>query len=215
MDQGNGKIELIDVSKRFKKKLVLDKISVCFEPGKIYGIIGYNGCGTSVLFKCICGLYRVSSGKILVDGRQMGKDMDVLPSAGIIIEEPAFIRDCSGLMNLKLLWGLNHRKNHKHLEEVLTMVGLDPKDKKRVDKYSLGMKQRLGLAQALMEDPQVLILDEPMNGLDQTGVAEIRSLWLSKKEEGKTILLASHNKEDISALCDEVYRFENHGLVRA
>lgn len=206
-------IEIQNVTKKFKANLVLSDVNLTCEPGHIYGIVGYNGCGKSVLFKCICGLYRVNEGKICVDGKEIGKDIDILHNAGIIIEEPAFLKQYSGLMNLELLYGLRNKKDREYLRETLKKVGLDPEEKKAVGKYSLGMKQRLGIAQAIMEDPDILILDEPMNGLDKEGVEEIRKLLLAERDKEKTILLASHNSADIEILCDEVYYF-NHGTLQ-
>ena len=154
-----------------------------------------------------------SEGKITVNGKVIGQDTDMIPDAGIIIEQPAFINGLSGIRNLEMLYMIRQKKNRKRLEEVMRLVGLDSSMKKPVDKYSLGMKQRLAIAQAIMEDPSLLILDEPMNGLDKSGVAEMRSLFDRLRNEGKTIVFASHNREDISVLCDEVYEMENGSLT--
>lgn len=202
-------IRLEHVYKNFGSTEILKDLSLRCEKGRIYGFIGYNGSGKTVLFKCICGFYKCTKGEIYINGRLMGKDMDMLDQAGIIIEEPGFLRKWDGYHNLEFLYTIRNKKDKKYLYEVMEKVGLDPKSKKKVEKYSLGMRQRLAIAQAIMEDPDILILDEPMNGLDKEGVAEMRSLFLEMKAAGKTILLASHNREDIEALCDEVYDMEN------
>ena len=170
----------------------------------IHGIIGANGSGKTVLMKCICGFLLPDSGRVLIDGRQVGKAFDFPPSLGLIIETPGFLPSRSGISNLKLQAAIRHRAKKEDLIRAMERVGLDPGLRKPVGKYSLGMRQRLGLAQAIMEDPKLLILDEPFNGLDQKGAAEIRSLLLQLKQEGKTILLSSHNQTDIDTLCNTV-----------
>lgn len=205
-------IEAKNVSKSFKGIPVLNDINITCRSGKIYGIIGYNGSGKTVLFKCICGFLHVDSGEISVNGRVMGKEMDMLEHAGIIIEEPGYIRNLSGYRNLEYLYRITHEKDPAVIHSIMLKVGLDPQSRKKVCHYSLGMRQRLAIAQATMEDQAILILDEPMNGLDREGVAEMRKFFLEQKEMGKLILLASHNKDDIELLCDEVYEM-NHGIL--
>jgi ABC-2 type transport system ATP-binding protein len=205
-------IEVKNVSKSFKGIPVLNDINITCRNGKIYGIIGYNGSGKTVLFKCICGFLHVDSGEISVNGRVMGKEMDMLEHAGIIIEEPGYIRNLSGYRNLEYLYRITHKKDPAVIHSIMLKVGLDPQSRKKVCHYSLGMRQRLAIAQATMEDQAILILDEPMNGLDREGVAEMRKFFLEQKEMGKLILLASHNKDDIELLCDEVYEM-NHGIL--
>ena len=205
-------IEVKNVSKSFKGIPVLNDINITCRNGKIYGIIGYNGSGKTVLFKCICGFLHVDSGEISVNGRVMGKEMDMLEHAGIIIEEPGYIRNLSGYRNLEYLYRITHKKDPAVIHSIMLKVGLDPQSRKKVCHYSLGMRQRLAIAQATMEDQAILILDEPMNGLDKDGVAEMRKFFLEQKERGKLILLASHNKDDIELLCDEVYEM-NHGIL--
>ena len=197
-------ISVRDVSKNFGKERVLHHISRDFEKGKIHGIIGNNGSGKTVLMKCICGFLTPTEGEIFVQGKQVGRDMDFPPDMGIIIETPGFLPGISGTKNLELLAALNKRIALKEIAEAIRRVGLDPELKKPVGKYSLGMRQRLGIAQAIMEDPGLLILDEPLNGLDKHGVKEMRNLIRCLKDEGKTILLASHNQGDIDKLCDTV-----------
>ena len=165
-------IELRNVSKRFGKAEIIKQINADFETGKITGIVGNNGSGKTVLFKCICGFYHLDEGEIWIRGKKMKKDMDMLTEAGIIIEEPAFLRNHSGYRNLDFLYRLRNHKNKKHIYEIMNKVGLDPSSRKKVCNYSLGMRQRLAIAQAIMEDQPILILDEPMNGLDKRGVID-------------------------------------------
>lgn len=201
-------IQISHVRKRFGEDLVLKDINLTMERGKAYGIVGNNGSGKTVLMKCICGFLPVSTGRILVDGREIGKDVDFPESLGIIIETPGFLGHLSGRKNLEILADLNRKIKREDITRILCRVGLNPGLKKPVAKYSLGMRQRLGIAQALLEQPELLILDEPFNGLDEQGVAEIRKLLLEEKEKGRTLLLSSHNKEDIQVLCDQVIRMD-------
>ena len=175
-----------------------------FEKGKIHGIVGNNGSGKTVLMKCICGFLKPDSGVIYVNHKQVGKETDFPEDIGIIIETPGFLPHLSGTQNLKILASLQKKANALTIRAVLEQVGLDPDMKKPVGKYSLGMRQRLGFAQALMEDPSLLILDEPFNGLDKHGVVHIRNVIKGLREEGKTVILASHNQVDIDELCDTV-----------
>ena len=197
-------IELIDLCKTFGQDQVLKHVTRTFEAGKIHGVVGNNGSGKTVMFKCICGFLQPTSGKVFVQGKQIGKDVDFPQDLGLIIETPGFLPQLSGLRNLEILASLKKRIGLKEVASVIRRVGLDPLSTKPVGKYSLGMRQRLGIAQAIMEDPSLLILDEPMNGLDKHGVAEMRALFQSLATDGRTILLASHNIADIDALCDTV-----------
>lgn len=201
-------IKLDDVTVKFKEHLVLDKVCMEFESGKIYGIIGRNGSGKTVLLKCICGLMDTTDGTVSVNGKIVGKDVDFPENIGFIIENPGFLPHYSGFKNLKYLASIRGTITDDDIRRCIRTVGLDPDDKKSVKHYSLGMKQRLGLAQAMMENPDILILDEPMNGLDKHGVADIRELLMELKKQGKLILLVSHNPADIELLCDEVYEME-------
>ena len=202
-----------NVSKKFGDNLVLDNVCVNFEKGKIHGIIGRNGSGKTMLMKCICGFVPVTSGTITVAGKKVGKDVDVPHNMGIIIETPGFLNSYSGYNNLKFLAGINKKIGKDRIMEVMELVKLDPHNKKHVGKYSLGMRQRLGLAQALMENPDILILDEPMNGLDQSGVDEMRGVLSSLAKGGTTIIMANHNAEDIELLCDTVCEMELGKLI--
>ena len=201
-------IEVQNVVKRFRDQVVLKNVSISFEKGKIHGIVGRNGSGKTVLFKCICGLMHPEEGVILVNGKRVGRDVDMPEDIGAIIEAPGFLPNYSGYKNLRFLANIRRKIGKEEILNVLKTVGLDPESRKHVGKYSLGMRQRLGIAQAIMEDPEILILDEPMNGLDNAGVQDIRALLLKLKEQGKTILLASHNHEDIAALCDTVHEMD-------
>lgn len=209
-----NKIEICEVTKQFGEYRALDHVSVNFQRGRIHGIIGRNGSGKTVLFKCICGFLRVDQGKILVDGKQIGKDIEVPENTGIIIETPGFLPNYSAYQNLRFLADIRNKIGKEEIRETILRVGLDPENKKHVGKYSLGMRQRLGLAQAIMEDPSLLILDEPMNGLDNQGVEDMRKLLLELKAQGKTILLASHNREDIAILCDTVVELDHGRIIK-
>ena len=200
----NIAISLEQVSKRFGEDEVLKDVNRELEEGKIHGIVGNNGSGKTVLMKCICGFLHPTKGRILVRYRQVGKDMDFPSDMGIIIETPGFLPNLTGMKNLMLLASLNKKINAAAVRKTIGRVGLDPDMKKHVGKYSLGMRQRLGIAQAIMENPSLLILDEPFNGLDKHGVADMLELIKSLRSEGKTILLASHNQADIDELCDTV-----------
>ena len=197
-------IKVENVSKDFAQERVLRSVTRKFESGLIHGIVGNNGSGKTVLMKCICGFLVPTEGKITVNGQIVGKDVDFPGNMGLIIETPGFLPNVSGMKNLEILASLNKKIGLSEIAEAIRTVGLDPKLNKPVGKYSLGMRQRLGIAQAIMEDPKLLILDEPLNGLDKHGVAEMRALIKSLKAKGKTILLASHNQADIDELCDTV-----------
>lgn len=197
-------IEVCGVNKYFGEEHVLKDVSHTFEKGKIHGIVGNNGSGKAVLMKCICGFLKPDSGVIYVNHKQVGKETDFPEDIGIIIETPGFLPHLSGTQNLKILASLQKKANALTIRTVLEQVGLDPDMKKPVGKYSLGMRQRLGFAQALMEDPSLLILDEPLNGLDKHGVVHIRNVIKGLRAEGKTVILASHNQVDIDELCDTV-----------
>lgn len=205
-------IKVENVVKKFKDATVLKNISVEFEEGKIHGLIGRNGSGKTVLMKCICGLVPVTSGQITVEDKIIGKDTDIPDSIGMIIEAPGFLPNYSAFKNLKFLASIRNTISNDDIKDAIRTVGLDPDSKKKVGKFSLGMRQRLGLAQAFMENPNILILDEPMNGLDNKGVDEIRQILLDLKGQGKTIIIASHSREDIDVLCDTVHIMDNGNI---
>lgn len=205
-------IQIENVTKKFGEAVVLDEINMELQPGNIYGLVGRNGSGKTMLMKCICGFVLPTSGTIHVNGKIVGKEIDIPDDIGIIIENPGFLPNYSGFKNLQLLAMIRNKIGKAEIKEAIRRVGLDPDSKKHVGKYSLGMRQRLGLAQALMEDPSILLLDEPMNGLDNEGVEEIRKLILDLKQNGKLIIIASHTREDINLLCDEVF-YMDHGKI--
>lgn len=206
-------IEVRGLSLTIGKTAILNDVTVSLEAGKIHGLIGRNGSGKTMLMKCICGFIRPTRGVVVVDGKRVGKDVDFPKNMGIIIETPGFIPYYSGYKNLKLLAGLRNKIGKEEIIQAMERTGLDPKLKRHVKKYSLGMRQRLGLAQAIMEDPDILILDEPMNGLDKDGVEDMRRYLIDLREQGKTILIASHSSEDISVLCDAVFEMEKGVLA--
>ena len=207
-------IEINKVELTLQKNEILKSISAHFDSGKIHGLIGRNGSGKTMLMKCVCGFVKPTSGAITVDGKRIGKDCDFPENVGIIIETPGFIPYYSGYKNLKLLADLRGKISKETIRKTMEHVGLDPDLKRHVRKYSLGMRQRLGLAQAIMEDPDLLILDEPMNGLDKDGVKDMRQYLLDLKAKGKTILIASHSAEDIDVLCDTVCEMDKGKLEK-
>lgn len=198
-------IEVKNVVKKWGNNTVLGSVDLTAERSEIIGIIGHNGSGKTVLMKCICGFITPDNGEITVSGKRIGKDIDIPKNVGLIIETPGFLPNFSGFNNLWQLAKIRGKISKEDVRAVMKKVGLDPNEKKHVGKYSLGMKQRLGIAQAIMEDPDVLILDEPMNGLDKDGVRDMRELLLQLKESGKTLIVASHNSVDIDVLCDRVF----------
>lgn len=206
-------IVIKNLTKKFKEAVVLDNVNISFEKGKVHGLIGRNGSGKTMLMKSICGIVPPTSGEIVVGGKRIGKDTDIPKNVGVIIETPGFIPNYSAYSNLKFLAALNNKIGKNEIRNAIKSVGLDPDDKKRVGKFSLGMRQRLGLAQAIMEDPELLILDEPMNGLDKDGVADMREYLLALKKQGKTLLIASHSAEDIDILCDTVCEMDKGRLT--
>ena len=207
-------IQVHNVDLIIKKTHILQGVSVSFEKGRIHGLVGRNGSGKTMLMKCICGFVKPTSGEIIVSGKRIGKDCDFPDNTGIIIETPGFIPYYSGYKNLKLLADLHGKITKDNIRKTMEQVGLNPDLKRHIRKYSLGMRQRLGLAQAIMENPDLLILDEPMNGLDKDGVSDMRQYLLSLKEQGKTILIASHSAEDIDVLCDTVYEMDKGRLEK-
>ena len=199
-----------NVYKSCGKETVLEDVSLSIPPGEIAGVVGNNGSGKTVLMKCICGFLRPDKGSVTVNGIRVGRDRDFPPSLGIIIETPGFIPNMSGYRNLKTLASLRGLIGKREIMAALDRVGLSKSARKAVSKYSLGMRQRLGIAQAVMEDPEVLILDEPFNGLDKTTAEDMRGLLLELRDRGKAILLASHNARDIEELCGWVYEMDVH-----
>lgn len=208
------KVKVESATLQIGKKIILDKIELSVEEGTICGLVGRNGSGKTMLMKCICGFMKLTDGKIVVDGKVIGKDIDFPNEMGLIIETPGFVPHMSGYKNLELLAKLNGIASKQRIRETMEKVGLNPDLKLSVQKYSLGMRQRLGIAQAIMESPRLLVLDEPMNGLDKSGVEEMRSYLLQLKKEGTTMIISSHTEEDIKVLCDAVYEMDGGKITR-
>ena len=206
-------IEIKNLTKRYGEAEVLSNINMKLESGKIYGLVGRNGSGKTMLMKHILGFVKATQGTILINGKVVGENDDMQENIGAIIENPGFLPEYSGFTNLKLLAMIQGKIKDEQIKDAIRLVGLDPESKKAVGKYSLGMRQRLGLAQALMENPDILLLDEPLSGLDNDGVQEMWKLFLKQKEDGKLIVLASHSKEDIGTRCDEIFRFDKGKMV--
>lgn len=202
------------LTKCYNKQTVLNHIDACFTDNQITGIIGRNGSGKTVLMRTISGLCKPTQGTVAIDGKIVGKDMEYPPSMGLLLEAPGFLPGCSGYKNLQYLSELKGEIHGAEIKEAMRMVGLDPEDRKKVSKYSMGMRQRLGIAQALMERPSLLMLDEPFNSLDKKGVLEMRQLIASYRSAGRIILLCSHNPVDIDELCDCVYEIDAGAMVR-
>lgn len=207
-------VRLVKVSKSFKKEKVLKNITHTFERGKIHGIMGFNGSGKTVMFKCICGFLKPDEGAIWVQDKQIGKDIDFPKSVGMIIENPGFLPHLSGYANLKRLADIQKRIGPEEIKEAMAKTGLDPFSKKKTGQYSLGMRERLGIAQAIMEDPDLLILDEPFNGLDKRGANEVCGLLDELRARGKTILIAAHNMPEIEYLCDTISEMDAGSLTQ-
>ena len=207
-------VRLVKVSKSFKKEKVLKSITHTFERGKIHGIMGFNGSGKTVMFKCICGFLKPDEGTIWVQGKQIGKDTDFPKSVGMIIENPGFLPHLSGYANLKRLADIQKKIGPEEIKEAMAKTGLDPFSKKKAGQYSLGMRERLGIAQAIMEDPDLLILDEPFNGLDKRGAGEVCDLLDELRARGKTILIAAHNMPEIEYLCDTISEMDAGRLTQ-
>lgn len=201
-------IKVDNLIKRFGDNEVLRSINLKFDSGQIYGIIGRNGSGKSVLLKCIAGLVVPTSGEVTVLGKRIGKDVDFAPSTGISIEQPGLMLRRSAYDNLRTLAALTARPSPSNIKSLISMVGLNPDEKKPVGRYSMGMKQRLSIAMALLDDPQILLLDEPMSNLDRAGAAEMRKLYRGLAQQGKTILIATHVQEDVSKLCNSICSIE-------
>lgn len=201
------------LTKKIGANEVLKDISVVFDGGKIYGLRGKNGSGKTMLMRAICGLIRPTSGTIQINGRTLWKDMSFPDSIGVLIENPSFIDSFSGYRNLKALADINHKIGEKEIRKTIEKVGLDPFDHKKYKKYSLGMKQRLGIAAAVMEKPDIILLDEPINALDENGVKEIRDMLLELKNETRIIIIACHDREELEYLSDEILEIADGSIV--
>lgn len=194
-----------NVGKTIRGVEVLRDISITMESGKVYGFWGKNGCGKTMLMRVISGLIRPTTGKVFFDDKVLWKDISFPESMGIMIENPAFLNEYTGYDNLKILASIKERIGEREIRQTLTDVGLDPDDKRKYRKYSLGMKQRLGVACAVMEKPAVVILDEPINALDESGVELVRKLFTRLKECGSLVIVACHDREEMNILADEIF----------
>ena len=206
-------LEIKNITKVIDGTKVLDSVTLSMERGKIYGLRGRNGSGKTMIMKAICGLIRVKEGEIWIDGELLGKKYDFPKSIGALIETPGFVENYSGYSNLKMLADMKGFIGKKEIETIMERVGLDPKEKKKVKKYSLGMRQKLGIAAALMEHPELIVLDEPTNALDEESVQVLHCLLQEEKDRGALIIIASHDEEELKRLCDEIY-IVNAGKVK-
>ncbi len=209
----NYYLKVENLSKEIKNTRILNNINLNLNKGKIYGFRGKNGSGKTMLFRALCGLIKPTEGRVEIDGQVLGENISFPESVGVVIEYPGFLPNLSGYENLKLISEINNKVGAKEIKEIISAVGLDPEDKKKFKKYSLGMKQRLGIAQALMENPELIILDEPTNALDSDAVLLIKELLVNMKNNNKLILLASHDKEELEVLSDEIFYIENGSIV--
>lgn len=203
-----------NITKEFKKEKVLDSVNLTFESGKIYSLIGRNGSGKTVFLKILCGLYYPTDGTITFDGIDYSVNGEFPKNVGALIEHPSFIDNLTGFENLKLLAEIQNKISGEKIIDTLKLVNLYEEKDKTYSKYSLGMKQKLGIAQAIMEDNDVIILDEPFNGLEEETADKLRKLLVELKEQGKIIILSTHIKEDIDMITDIIYKFENGKVVK-
>jgi len=206
------KIEIQNATKYIKKSLILNHVDIQLESGKIYGLQGPNGGGKTTLMKLICGLIRPTDGQVMIDGKRLGKDMDFPDSLGLMIENPAFLPNYTGFENLSLLARLRQRIGPEQIRTALADVGLAPDDKRKFRKYSLGMKQRLGIASAIMEQPELILLDEPTNALDDSGVEQICQLIRRERDRGALVVIACHDAPILEKLSDEIF-YIHDGIV--
>ncbi len=199
-------------SKIIKDTKILDNICMKLESGYVYGLKGKNGSGKTMLMRAICGLIHLTEGTVSIDGKIIGKDIDFPPSVGILLENPSFLDDYSGFENLRIIASVNKKLSDEDIYSVLEEVGLDPADKKKYKKYSLGMKQRLGIACAVMEKPRLIILDEPTNALDQEGVHLVSALIQNKMNQDTIMIIADHNGEELESWTDKIFSMESGRL---
>lgn len=207
------KIILEKISKVIKSHIILQNVNMELESGNIYGFVGINGSGKTMLMRILTGLVSYTDGQLFVDGKPVDRNRELYYHMGVIIEQPEFFNDMTGKENLEMLASLKNRIGEEEIIQAMNRVDLDPFYSKKVKEYSLGMKQRLGIAQAIMENPDVYILDEVTNGLDDEGVQMLHSILREEKKKGKLIIISSHNKQDINVLCDYVYLFKNQTVM--
>jgi ABC-2 type transport system ATP-binding protein len=206
-------IRLKNVTKKIKQDILLDHISLEFRGGKVYGLQGKNGSGKTMLMRAVCGLITLSDGEIDIDGEILHKDISFPRSIGALLENPSFLNGYTGLENLKLLADIQGRIEEKELRDCLAKVGLDADDKRVYRKYSLGMKQKLGIAAAVMGSPDIVILDEPINAIDEAGVEKVREILRGLKERGSVIIVACHDREELELLSDEIIKISKGGII--
>lgn len=202
------KVEVKNYTKILKGVTVLKDVNVELYGGHIYGLRGKNGSGKTMFMRAISGLMNASEGSVVIDGRELGKEISFPPSIGVLIENPAFLLNYTGFQNLKMLAAIQGKIDDEKIKETIRSVGLDPDDKRKYKKYSLGMKQRLGIACAIMEEPDIIILDEPINALDQKGVEQVKEILLRLRNKGKLIIVACHDNEELEYLSDVIYHVE-------
>lgn len=201
-------IKIVNVTKKFGENKVLDDVNLIFEPGKIYGIQGKNGSGKTMLMRAISGLLSLNEGKVEVFGEVIGVDRDFPKSAGILIEHPGLLPEISGFENLKTVMSINKIVNDEEIKKAMSNFDLDPNSNLKVKKYSLGMKQKVGILMAILERPQVVILDEPTNGLDEASVEKFKDMILNLKDDSRVIIVASHDREGLEEISDEIIKME-------
>ena len=207
------KVTLHEVSKTIKGITVLDRISLELEGGNVYGVQGKNGCGKTMLMRTICGLIRPTSGSIFLNDEILGKDISFPRRVGVLIENPSFLNGYTGFQNLKMLSDLRDHLSSEKICDTLSSVGLDPADRRVYRKYSLGMKQKLGIAAAVMGDPELVILDEPINAIDETGVQNVRDILHDLKKKGSVIIIACHDREELEQLSDQIFKIEAGRII--
>ena len=207
-------ININNYCKTIKKSPILKNITLQFERGKVYGLKGKNGSGKTMLMRAVCGLISPNSGTIEIGGKTLGKDMSFPPSIGVLLENPAFINNYTGMKNLEVLASIQRKISKEDIRSALCMVGLNPEDKRTYRKYSLGMKQRLGIAAAVMEKPDIVILDEPINALDESGAKQVREILAEQKERGAVCIIACHDKEELEYLSDEIIEISDGAIVK-
>ena len=212
-DKHISKIKIKNLTKRYGEAEVLSNINMMLESGKIYGLVGRNGSGKTMLMRLMCGLILPTEGKVLIEGKELGKDMDFPDSLGLLIENPAFLDSRSGFANLKLLAEIRNTVTDDDIRECIRRVGLDPDDRKKYKKYSLGMKHRLGIAGAVLEKPDILLLDEPTNALDTKGVEMLKQVVKEEKQRGALVVVTCHDTDVLEEIADKIYFMENGRLM--
>lgn len=206
-------IKIENLTKSLKGDIVLNNINLNLKKGKIYGFYGRNGSGKTMLFRAIAGLIKPSKGRVIIDDKVLFEDIEIPNKLGIIIENPGFWDEYTGFCNLKMLALIRNEISDNQIKQTMERLGLNPNEKKIYKKYSLGMKQKLAICQAIMEEPELIILDEPTNALDEDTVNIVREILIEERKKGTIVLIASHNKQDIDLLCDEKYEISGGKII--